>query len=579
MQKKYPFKFLDAYTHEDADIFFGREQEVDTLYEMVFQTDLLLVYGASGTGKTSLIQCGLASRFQSHDWLALYIRRREDLNDSLERALADAGGTLDDTDDDLDWLDDDFSSDGSTASPTQLSPIARRLKAIYLQHFKPIYLIFDQFEELYILGNREEQEAFIETVKGMLHVEQPVKLIISIREEYLGYLYEFERKVPELLRKKLRVEPMNLEKVKTVVKKAGALPQSNVALTTGQEDRIAEGIFGKIRGKEKTLSIQLPYLQVFLDKLYLQVTGDEKREAEAIFSLEALKEVGDIGDVLRNFLDEQVLKIAMQQGQEAEVIWQLLSPFVTLEGTKEPLSENQLKDRLPDFSDQLIHYSLQSFVKGRILRYNEQEEVYEVMHDSLAGQIHARRTDEEIALLEVQRLVKSQTLLNAEAREFFSEKQLDLIEPYVDRLVLSSDEEQYLRDSRDHVKKEKRRRRNRLRWTVVGVIAALVVMGVLTLWAIGQRNSARQFSKDLQAKTNSLNETLVNLRSEQAARAKIEFEDLESRAKIILDVEGCPEAIWHQMDSIASKYDSIEVWRRTVDRFKVQLERIPNCLN
>ena len=62
--KKYPFKFLDAYSQADHDFFFGREEEVAALYEMVFQTDILLVYGASGTGKTSLIQCGLANKFQ-----------------------------------------------------------------------------------------------------------------------------------------------------------------------------------------------------------------------------------------------------------------------------------------------------------------------------------------------------------------------------------------------------------------------------------------------------------------------------------------------------------------------------------
>jgi Cdc6-like AAA superfamily ATPase len=69
--KKYPLKFLDSYTKADTDIFFGRNEEVDALYEMIFQTDILLLYGASGTGKTSLIQCGLASRFESHDWLDL----------------------------------------------------------------------------------------------------------------------------------------------------------------------------------------------------------------------------------------------------------------------------------------------------------------------------------------------------------------------------------------------------------------------------------------------------------------------------------------------------------------------------
>ena len=75
MKKKYPFKFLDSYNNTDTDIFFGRDEEIDALYQMTFQSDLLLVYGASGTGKTSLINAGLAGRFKAPDWLALTIRR------------------------------------------------------------------------------------------------------------------------------------------------------------------------------------------------------------------------------------------------------------------------------------------------------------------------------------------------------------------------------------------------------------------------------------------------------------------------------------------------------------------------
>ena len=70
-------------------------------------------------------------------------------------------------------------------------------------------LIFDQFEELFILGSNTEQEIFIKTVMDILQSDQPVKLIFSIREEYLGHLFDFERVVPQLLKKKLRIEPMN----------------------------------------------------------------------------------------------------------------------------------------------------------------------------------------------------------------------------------------------------------------------------------------------------------------------------------------------------------------------------------
>ena len=62
-----PFKFLDSYTKEDNDIFFGREKEVEDIYTKIFQSKILLVHGASGTGKSSLISCGLANKFQDTD--------------------------------------------------------------------------------------------------------------------------------------------------------------------------------------------------------------------------------------------------------------------------------------------------------------------------------------------------------------------------------------------------------------------------------------------------------------------------------------------------------------------------------
>lgn len=50
-QIKSPFKFLDAYDQSDRDIFFGREQETQELYDRLFETNVVLLYGASGTGK------------------------------------------------------------------------------------------------------------------------------------------------------------------------------------------------------------------------------------------------------------------------------------------------------------------------------------------------------------------------------------------------------------------------------------------------------------------------------------------------------------------------------------------------
>ncbi|MEO8109347.1 MAG: AAA family ATPase [Ginsengibacter sp.] len=514
--KKYPFKFLDAYSREDSGIFFGRDEEIDALYEMVFQSSILLVYGASGTGKTSLIQCGLANKFQSHDWLALPIRRGSNINASFEKTLADAGGNVAETED-MDWLKEVMEEkEGITLNKT-LSLLEKSFKAIYLNSFRPIYLIFDQFEELFILGNKEEQEQFIETVKEILQVEQPVKMIFSIREEYLGHLNAFERAIPQLLRKKLRVESMNLDKVRQVIVGATSYENSNVHLQNGETHAISERIFDKIKGDDKTLTIQLPYLQVFLDKFYLDITKDETRHAEAVFTTAALSKIGDIGDVLRNFLEEQVTAISKKLSVHhadltIETVWKILSPFATLEGTKEPINKMNLYDRLPDFDRSMIDDTVEAFINSRILRYADETDNYEIAHDSLAKRIAEKRSDEEIALLEIKRLIKSQTAMKESARELFSEKQLNFIEPYLAKINLALEEQALIQQSHEAVAKQKvtekvqqeaekqrllerqqlleknqRSQKRFIRW----IAAALVLMIGLAVWAFDQQQNAK----------------------------------------------------------------------------------------
>lgn len=315
--KKYPFKFLDAYEKEDQDIFFGRDEEIAELYRLVFQTNLLLVYGASGTGKTSLIRCGLSNRFKSSQWLDLYIRRGADINTSLldtirKRQPQTQSNTLIPQGEEPDWFSNlmeadekDQATEADAAPVHSDNPVAQVLHELYLATFMPIYLIFDQFEEIYTLGTREEQQQLTRTIAELVQLSLPIRIIIVMREEYLARLYDLEKAVPQLRNKKLRIEPMDLPRVEQVILSATAKNQeSNIGLEAGQETAIARAIIDKIR--EGDVNIKLPYLQVFMDRLYEKATGEAvDRQAEAHFSLALVNEMGNIGDVLADFIELQ----------------------------------------------------------------------------------------------------------------------------------------------------------------------------------------------------------------------------------------------------------------------------------
>ena len=244
---KSPFKFLDSYTKDDRDIFFGREREIEELYHRVFESKIMLVYGVSGTGKSSLIHCGLANKFQDTDWLPLVIRRGGNIIESMSAAVKAAS---------------------ITTQPAHLvtpPDFKKGVRSLYLDYYKPVFFIFDQFEELFIFGDKEERRTFIHIVKSLTESDLQCRMIFVMREEYMAGVTEFEKFIPTFFSNRVRIEKMSHRNALEAIK--GPCKVFNISL----EEGFAESLLEKLSpGREE---VELTYLQVFLDKIFRLAFG------------------------------------------------------------------------------------------------------------------------------------------------------------------------------------------------------------------------------------------------------------------------------------------------------------------
>ena len=478
-----PFKFLDAYEKEDKDIFFGRDDEVEQLYNLVFQSNLTLVYGQSGTGKTSLIQCGLANRFAQSDWFNVYIRRNDNINNSLLQSLKrynvaeTSGGTL------RERLMRKRQSARRVKSEEEEtgSELIRQLRFIYKHFLKPVYLIFDQFEELYILGTKEEQQQFYESIAEILDTEAYCRVIIVMREESIAQLYDFEKVVPFLFDKRLRVEPMGRARTEEVITRSAV--KFNIWL---ENEEVPEQVIEALsEGKGR---VELTYLQVFLDQLYQEAA--RRNPASIGFDRKLIREVGNIEDVLGDFLEKQTAYIQGELNKHHPnaplmAVRKVLSAFATLEGTKRPLTKEQVA--LSNLKSEQVAFIVDKLEQARILRYENQ--LYEFSHDTLALQVAGQRSADEVALLQISRIVRDRFHSYQATRTLLNANELELVNSFRKQLEqeksLSAEEWAFVRKSRA----ANRRRRVVLAAVVLAIIGTL---SSFALYSYGQQQLARE---------------------------------------------------------------------------------------
>lgn len=454
---KTPFKFLESYTKNDKAIFFGRQKETEELYQKVFRSNLTLVYGPSGSGKTSLVNCGLANCFAETDWFQISVRRHENLAEGIVQNLWRA----------LKENTQHHRRKSPQKLPDSDASITTLIHRLYLGHFKPIYLIFDQFEELFILGDQEEREAVGHILKEILESEENCSIILVMREEYLAELDHYENDISHIRNNRLRVETMGRTQIKQVIKSMLEAPGFNIQLYE-PEHTLTQIIKNISHGNQ----IQLAYLQVYLDRLYQVAQTDEGESA--IFSPNLVEQTGELEDIMGLFLNEQLNLIHQNltpsyPAVTLEQLWQFLSVFVTVKGTKVPVSKESLTQQNIPFKPDFVREALQQLYNSRILR--DEDGIYEIAHDSLASYIADNISHENRKLKEAENLLEERFSVWKLTGAWLSKKELDYLSFFENQLNLKSEVRSFFNKSRRIAQKKQRQ-------LIGGIMVGITIIGL-----------------------------------------------------------------------------------------------------
>ena len=202
-----PFPGLRPFREDEEHLFFGRESQVDAMVDKLSATRFLAVLGTSGSGKSSLVNCGLRPALHrglmaraGTMWRIAQFRPGSDPLRAMCDALAKDG-----------VLFRDFQAEGLTLaeivdatlrmSKLGLIDIVEQAR---LDNDVNLLVVVDQFEELFryrqlnagqgenVRGAGEAASAFVNLLlEPKAHPTCPIYVVLTMRSDFLGDCAQF----------------------------------------------------------------------------------------------------------------------------------------------------------------------------------------------------------------------------------------------------------------------------------------------------------------------------------------------------------------------------------------------------
>jgi hypothetical protein len=361
-----PYVGLDPFREQDAELFFGRGRESRVIAANLQYQPITVLYGASGVGKSSVLQAGVLPRLKStgRSITVNYFRAWQnniEVQKLLKRmiALADAGPEV--------------------------------CEFILLDQFEEFILYFDQ------KGIGKEIDRVLARLVNRGDVSS--KLLIGIREDSLYALDQrLGLRIPGLLINTLQLKHLDENGAREAIERPlivfGSMTGRDYSiepalvdeiLAKGQASASAENSVGVGRTKtaEPDSRIETVYLQLVLTHLW---TEEEKKNSPTL-RLQTLQQIGGAGKIIENHVTK--VMASLKSKEERDIAMHLFPYLVTPSGRKIAQETNDLLNwgLAPGEQVRTVLKCLSEQSGTRILRRLAAPEKYELFHDVLASPV------------------------------------------------------------------------------------------------------------------------------------------------------------------------------------------------
>ncbi len=372
-------------TPMDRRLFFGREGEIEWLSHKVVTSNLMVLFGKSGLGKTSLVNAGLNEKLREKGFMPLPVR----FNDPELEPRPTVFARIEDLarKRNMDYEHGEEGSLGEFFETSTFWGSGERL-------MKPV-LILDQFEEFFVVHGPEARQRFIGELADLLRGVAPervtaaygkgengkggfpysekapeVKVLISIREDFLCELEELATAVPGVLHNRFRLLPLNREQAKRCIEEPARLQGEGIEAAgfsfapetvTGMLDFLCRRKErGEVRQANEVEAFQLQLLCRYGEERASQLRSEKGEDIS--LKLEDLGGEKGMGKVLEDFYSARISAIG--GWWQRRLVRKLCERgLISGSGRRLSLEEEDIEDR---FS--VSPLLLGELVDGRLLR-------------------------------------------------------------------------------------------------------------------------------------------------------------------------------------------------------------------